>query len=260
MIAKLSKNVHGLFVIIIGSVVLFLLYKMEIRIQRETAAFRTDLNLLENNGGILVDSIGDLRSLVDLKSKDLQNLRKGFSEIAKSKKSLYEAGLSLQEERRLLEKQFEMMTTYLKIDEQTRKISLMHGEQALQDFEMLYPAVTGFGGETHAVSSLIQIVSKERFAHPERGSLEESSGTIKWNPPQVGNSVRSNALGEYVMFTSSPLILHGPPKKKTEHESFPHLCLGLSLKTAQKLYANSFIGTKIVCKTVPSPVQDKKAK
>jgi hypothetical protein len=62
----------------------------------------------------------------------------------------------------------------------------------------------------------------------------------------VGTSVRSNALGEYVLFTNSKLVLHGPPRNAADHEAFPHLCLGLSLDAARNLYRHSFIGTKIL--------------
>ena len=125
---------------------------------------------------------------------------------------------------------------------------------------MSYPAVTAFGGEKGHMPSPARIVSKERFAHPERAKLEESGGSLEWSPPQVGTSVRANALGEHVMFTSGPLILHGPPRKKAEHDSFPHLCLGLSARAAQKLYAQSFIGTKIAYKAVSAPAQKAKKK
>ncbi len=89
------------------------------------------------------------------------------------------------------------------------------------------------------------IMSKERFAHPERPRSEQVGGQLQWEPPQVGTSVRANALGEYVMFTREGLVLHGPPLRAAEHEAYPHLCLSLPAATAARLYAKSFVGTKI---------------
>ena len=53
-----------------------------------------------------------ISSLQTLKTMDLQQLKTGIeSGHAQSEKSLFESGLSLQEERRLLEKQLEIMTS-----------------------------------------------------------------------------------------------------------------------------------------------------
>ena len=98
--------------------------------------------------------------------------------------------------------------------------------------------------------STVRIVSKERFAHPERAKSEMVNGQLQYTPPQVDTSVRSNALGEYVMFTNSRLILHGPPLNSDDHEKFSHICLGLDLDAARKLYNSSFIGTKIILTNV----------
>ena len=68
---------------------------------------------------------------------------------------------------------------------------------------------------------------------------------LTWNPPQVGQSVRSNALGEFVIFTNSNLIIHGPFKKAEEHDAYPHACVGLSLRDARRLYRGSFIGNRV---------------
>ena len=241
----MSSKVHGGVVFIFGPAILLLNFLTGIWIKNQTLALKVDLDRLKSAHELAADTVAELHSLDSLKWQDLKMLRNGLSALAKSSKSLYEAGLSLQEEKRVLEKQYKIMTTYLEINEQARKISMKSGEQALEDFPMLYPALTALGAENRPMPSLTQIVSKERFANPERGKSEESNGSLRWNPPQVGTSARSNALGEYVMFTSSALILHGPPRKKAEHDSFPHLCLGLSLRAAQKLYYSSFIGTKI---------------
>jgi hypothetical protein len=151
----------------------------------------------------------------------------------------------LQEERRLLEKQLEIITTTLLINPALQRIFLLRADQPLQSYLLSYIPLRAFGGAPESLPSTVRIISKERFAHPERGKSEEINGTLQWTPPQVGTSVRSNALGEFVMFTNSPLIIHGPPLNEEDHEKFPHICLGLDREAARKLYRASFIGTHI---------------
>jgi len=123
----------------------------------------------------------------------------------------------------------------------------MRGEEAVEGYPLYFgiPQIFG-GGDVKRLPNVVKITSKERFAHPERGKVDKENGALVWTPPQVGTSIRSNALGEYVMFTDSGLVLHGPPLKKEEHEKFPHVCLGLPLSTAKALYRKSYIGTKIL--------------
>jgi hypothetical protein len=198
-------------------------------------------------------------SLEMLKTADLERLKAGLSGSAQSQKSLFESGLSLQEERRLLEKQLEIMTTTLLINPALQRVFLMRAEQPLQSYLISYIPLRSFGGAPAVLPSTVRIVSKERFAHPERGKSEEVNGTLQWTPPQVGTSVRSNALGEFVIFTNSALILHGPPVNAEDHERFPHICLGLDQEAARKLYRGSYIGTRInlshvsIEKTTPLP-------
>jgi hypothetical protein len=198
-------------------------------------------------------------SLEMLKTADLERLKAGLSGSAQSQKSLFESGLSLQEERRLLEKQLEIMTTTLLINPALQRVFLMRAEQPLQSYLISYLPLRSFGGAPAVLPSTVRIVSKERFAHPERGKSEEVNGTLQWTPPQVGTSVRSNALGEFVIFTNSALILHGPPVNAEDHERFPHICLGLDQEAARKLYRGSYIGTRInlshvsIEKTTPLP-------
>ena len=199
-------------------------------------------------------------SLETLKAADLEQLKAGLSGHALSEKSLFESGLSLQEERRLLEKQLEIMTTTLLVNPPLQRVFLMRAEQPMQSYLISYiplrsfPATTALAGPPGSsgggnlpitLPPTVRIVSKERFAHPERGRSEEVNGTLHWVPPQVGSSVRANALGEFVMFTNSALILHGPPINAEDHERFPHVCLGLDQEAARKLYRGSFIGTRI---------------
>src|SRR6185437_13938280 len=188
--------------------------------------------------------------LRDLKKTDVESFKAGFSGRALSNQTLYESGLSLQEERRLLDKQLEIMTTYLIVNPALQRVFIMRGDQPLQSFLISYIPLKIFGAETAVLPRVVRITSKERFAHPERGRSEMVNGKLQWTPPQVGTSVRSNALGEFVIFTNSRLILHGPPLNPADHEKFPHICLGLDRAAAQKLYRSSFIGTKIILSSV----------
>jgi hypothetical protein len=198
---------------------------------------------------------GEFVSLRNLKAKDVENLKAGLASSAQSKRVFFEAGLALQEEKRLLEKQQEIMITWVRVDPQERKIVILRGELPIQQFDLGYSSPAALGGEKRALPASCQIVSKERFAHPERGKLEEKDGVLQWIPPQVGTSVRSNALGEFVVFTNGPLILHGPPKKQAEHDSFPHVCLGLTLRGAKQLYQDTFIGTRVTLKKNETPAR-----
>jgi hypothetical protein len=185
-------------------------------------------------------------SLETLKAMDLEQLKVGINGSAQSQKSIFESGISLQEERRLLEKQLEIMTTYLLINPALQRVFLMRADQPLQSFLISYIPLHAYAGASALLPSSVRIISKERFAHPERGKSEEVNGSLQWIPPQVGTSVRSNALGEFVMFTNSGLILHGPPLNADDHERFPHVCLGLDQDAARALYRASFIGTRVV--------------
>jgi hypothetical protein len=220
---------------------------------------------LGRTGESLTQVLDHMQAMRDLKSRDVARFKNGFSDLARSRKTLFEAGLSLQEERRLLEKQLEIMTTYLTMEPALGRIFLMRGEQPLESYLINYlpprtfpdpmALVTSATGQLISVPTappplpaVVRIVSKERYAHPERGQSEQINGALQYNPPQVGTSVRSNALGQYVMFTNSKVVLHGPPLNEEDHQKFPHVCLGLDLEAARKLYRGSYIGTKILLK------------
>ena len=188
------------------------------------------------------------KALRDLKRKDLEGFKAGLPGAAQSRRAVYEAGLSLQEEKRLLEKQWEILSTYVLIDGADRKIHLMRGDQSLESFPLLYDGPTMLGQESRVVPGVTEIVSKERFAHPERGKSETINGKLEWTPPQIGSSVRANALGEYVIFTRGPLILHGPSTNEEDHRKFAHVCLGLSLRAARALFKDTYIGTRVFVK------------
>ncbi len=189
-------------------------------------------------------------SIDTLKTLDLEQMKAGLSGNAQSQKALFESGLSLQEERRLLDKQLEIMTTTLFVNPALQRIFLLRADQPLQSYLLSYIPLKSFSGSAATLPGSVKIISKERFAHPERGKSEQVNGTLQWIPPQVGNSVRSKALGEFVMFTNSALILHGPSVNDEAHEKYPHVCLGLDLESARRLYRASFIGTRITLSQV----------
>ena len=179
--------------------------------------------------------------------RQLEGFKAGLPKLAESRRQIYEGGLQLQEEKRLLEKQLEIMTTYLLIDQGAHQVRLMRGEQALETYAIGEDAPRAFGGSKPA-TSLSVVVSKERFAHPERPKVEQVDAQLQWEPAQVGESARANALGEYVVFGRGSLILHGPPRKLEEHAAYPHVCLELALPVARRLYTGTYMGTKIVIK------------
>jgi hypothetical protein len=242
---RLYRPVHPVWVAAAGAGILIGLFTFSHLIGRATEGERIFQNRLSVSLEQSVAARDRMSSLEGLKRRDLDQLKAGISGHAQSEKSLFESGLSLQEERRLLDKQLEIMTTYLLVDPDARRIYLMRSEQPLQSYRISYVPVRALGGASAALPAVVRIVSKERFANPERGRSEEVNGRLQWVPPQVGTSIRSKALGEFVMFTNSALILHGPPLDIEDHEHFPHVCLGLDREAARKLYRSSFIGTKI---------------
>jgi hypothetical protein len=242
---KFFNSVHGLAVLLTGAAILGGLYGATRWLDRKTANERSFQMSLVHMLDQASASHEHVASLETLKTMDLEQLKAGISGHAQSEKSLFESGLSLQEERRLLEKQLEIMTTTLLINPALQRVFLMRAEQVLQSYLISYIPLRAFGSASVTLPSTVRIVSKERFAHPERGKSEEVNGTLQWVPPQVGSSVRSNALGEFVIFTNSGLILHGPPLNEEDHERFPHICLGLDREAARKLYRATYIGTRI---------------
>lgn len=207
---------------------------------------RADVRRLEEGVAASGAALEELRALRELKFKDVSDYKKALRNRALSKKSVYEASAALQEEKRLLEKQLEIITTYLEIKEETGKICLMRGDHVIKDYPFSYSPLKIFGPAAQNMPSGARIVSKERFAHPERGKVQEVDGKIVWEPPQAGKDARSGGLGEYVIFTDSPLVIHGPPPNKELHDAFPHICAGVTAYSAKRLFENTYIGTKIL--------------
>src|SRR5262249_9089163 len=87
-----------------------------------------------------------MASLETLKTNDLEQFKAGISGNAQTQKTLFESGLSLQEERRLLEKQLEIMNTSLLINPSLQRIFLMRADQPLQSYLISYIPLRSFGG------------------------------------------------------------------------------------------------------------------
>ncbi|OGS12073.1 MAG: hypothetical protein A2234_07195 [Elusimicrobia bacterium RIFOXYA2_FULL_58_8] len=246
VIEALKKEIPPALLAPFGAVLLALLWLAGSVMAGKFKSVNADAARLEAGVGASALSLEELRVLRELKQNDAGSYKKALRDRARFKKTVYEAGAALQEEKRLLEKQLEIITAYVEIKEEAGKISLMRGDHSLKDYTFQYSPLRVFGIGKQAMPASARIISKERFAHPQRGSVEEVNGKIYWEPPQAGKDPRSGGLGEFVIFTDSPLVFHGPPPKKELHEAFPHVCAGLTAYTARRLYENTFIGAKIL--------------
>jgi len=255
-IETLSARASNPALFLAAAVILSASHLLESRLRARAASLGPVLRTVAESREGLREMEEEYRPLTELRVHDVNQLKGGILKLTQSRKQVFEAGLSLEEEKRVLEKQWEIMSTYLQLDEDARKIHLMRGDQSLESYSVSVSTPRAFGGVAEPIPNIVQITSKERFAYPERGSYQEAGGQLVWTPPQVGTSVRANALGEFVTFTNGPLILHGPPRKPEEHAAFPHYCLELSLATARKLFLNTFIGTRVVLKPQKPARQD----
>lgn len=196
--------------------------------------------------------LGERQALHDLITRDFERAKQSAASLTRSRKALFEGGLALSEEKRLLEKQYEIMSLWLRLDPEADKIHLVRGDQIAESLPLAGARPRAVDGETRALPRSATILTRERFASPERPKSEQVGGQLQWEPPQVGSSVRANALGEYVLFTREGLVIHGPPLKQAEHEAYPHLCLSLPLSVARRLYTQSFVGTRLLLES-PKP-------
>ncbi|MBI2387931.1 MAG: hypothetical protein HYV14_18240 [Elusimicrobia bacterium] len=190
--------------------------------------------------------LAERRALSALASRDFARAKASAATLSRSRKALFEGGLALSEEKRLLEKQLEIMSLWVRVEDGADRIHLMLGDQIAESLPLAGARPRAVGGETRPPPRSAAIVSKERFASTERPKSDQVGGQLQWEPPQVGTSLRASALGEFVLFTKEGLVLHGPPLKEAEHEAFPHLCLSLPRAVAARLYSRSFVGTKIL--------------
>jgi hypothetical protein len=237
----LEKQITKWLMLPIAGVVLVGMDQARLRLEHAASEAESRYAWLEQTTADDAYAIDQIRALRDDRGKDLAAVKEGLAKLTQSRQSKLETGIRLQEEKRLLEKQIEILTTYLLIDVDAEKVNVMNGGQALVSYPMR-------ADPDDELPHVMRIISKERYAHPEPGKYEEVDGKVHWEPPQAGTSVRANALGQYVLFTDGPLIIHGPPKKPEEHDKYEHACLHLDLAVAKRLYEKTFIGSKILVK------------
>ena len=242
----LDRRVGALGLAVAGGAVLASLWLMGRWVSAHAAIAADERMALSVAREDLELDLAERQALSDLVSRDFARAKISAATLSRSRKALFEGGLALSEEKRLLEKQLEIMSLWIRLDEEADKIHLMRGDQIAQSLLLDGARPRAVGGETRPLPKSATILTKERFASTERPKSEQVGGQLQWEPPQVGTSVRASALGEFVLFTREGLVLHGPPLKSAEHEAFPHLCLSLPRAVAARLYTQSFVGTKIL--------------
>lgn len=227
-----------------GAVLLLLLLTANVLLLRQLSIIKANHKLMAGELAAQTARFTELSELKEEQDKKAEEIKQALTNRVSAKKIIYDSGVSLQEEKRLLEKQLEILETWLSVDEATGKIYLMRGEQSSKSYPFIAPLKL-FANTSPVKLAPYRVISKERYAHPERKAVEKESGLAKWEPPQTGTSLRDSALGEYVVFTSGSLIFHAPVSKKAAHDTYPHICAGISRETAKKIYESVFIGTKI---------------
>jgi hypothetical protein len=191
-------------------------------------------------------------SLYTLRARDVRSTKKAMTGLARKQKTYYEERLALAEERRLLEKQLELLETrFVAAD---GKLKAVRAERVSQEFGLAGQATCWAeeGAPSVVVPASAQVTAKEFYAHPERGKVEMKDGTLIWTPPQVGTVSRQEGLGQYVLFTNTSLVVHLPPRDKVAHESYAHCCLPLDKKTAKSAYDAVFIGARLALQAEPA--------
>jgi len=246
---RLDRRVSWPALLAVGGVLLFLPWELESWLRARTRLLTTDVETATAAREDLDVELAERRTLRDLVAADLARAKQNAASLSRSRRVIIEGSLALAAERRLLEKQWEIMTTYLLFDWEADRVSVMRGDQIDRSLSLHGARPRVMGEEPRPIPRLATIVSKERYAHPERGKSETVDGRLDWEPPQVGTSMRARAFGQDVLFTREGLVIHGPPLDQAEHETYPHLCLTLSSATARVVYARSFIGTRVLLKT-----------
>ncbi len=249
----LDRRVGALGLLAAGGAVLACLWLMGrwVSAHAEIAAGeRTALSVAREDLSL---DLAERQALSELVSRDFARAKVSAATLTRSRKALFEGGLALSEEKRLLEKQLEIMSFWIRLDAEADKIHLMRGDQIAESLLLAGARPRVVGAETRLLPRSATILTKERFASTERPKSDQVGGLLQWEPPQVGTSVRASALGEFVLFTKEGLVIHGPPLKEAEHEGFAHLCLALPRAAAARLYSQSFVGTKLLLATDIKP-------
>lgn len=242
----LDRRVGALGLAVAGGAVLASLWLMGRWVSARAAIAADERTAISVAREDLDLDLSERQALSDLVARDFARAKASAATLSRSRKALFEGGLALSEEKRLLEKQLEIMSLWIKVEEEADKIHLARGDQTAESLNLGGARPRVVGAESRPLPRSATILTKERFASTERPKSDQVGGQLQWEPPQVGTSVRASALGEFVLFTKEGLVLHGPPLKAAEHEAFPHLCLSLPLATARRLYTQSFVGTKLL--------------
>jgi hypothetical protein len=181
-------------------------------------------------------------------------MKSAMTDLARAKKAYYEAGLALNEEKRQLEKQAELLSMHFKTDP-AGGFRVMKGDQAIKDYKT--KELSCWQGESAEVALKVPktalVTAKEFHAHPQRGKVDLQNGRLLWTPPQTGLVERTAALGKYVIFTNTPLIIHLPSADRRSHEAYRHCCLPLEPAGAKKVYDSVFVGARIAVEPSQKP-------
>ncbi|MFA6003019.1 MAG: L,D-transpeptidase [Elusimicrobiota bacterium] len=227
-----------------GLALLALLTLAHIRMSHRLQAAQADsyrLNLPIEAADTALETIDNLNTL---KAEDIEQMKSAMVGLAKKQKKYYEDRLALSEERRQLEKQLDLIETHLLVDPALGRLKIMRADQAVKEYPFSGMVYLGGPSPSKPLRTAF-ITAKEYFAHPQRGDVKIQDGKIVWTPPQIGNVSRSDALGQYVVFTSTSLILHAPSTAQAAHAAYPHWCLPMTVATAKKIYDAVYIGTRI---------------
>ena len=76
--------------------------------------------------------LAERQALSDLVSRDFARAKASAATLSRSRKALFEGGLALSEEKRLLEKQLEIMSLWVRLDEEADKLHLVRGDQVAE--------------------------------------------------------------------------------------------------------------------------------
>lgn len=248
------RRVSGLEALGAGLGMLALLTLVQLGLAREVRRLNDELAALRPAEDGLNAALEMREQLNALKRRDVDNVKAAMIGLARRQKLYYEGSLALSEERRQLEKQAELLATHLAIDPAGR-IRVMKGEQTAKEYAVeglsCWEGVSG-GGALKAPKAAV-VTSKEFHAHPERGKVDLQDGRLLWTPPQTGSVERTAALGQYVIFTNTPLIIHLPSKDRKSHEAYRHCCLPLAASSAKKVYGSVFIGARLSIEAPKKP-------
>ena len=119
----LQKKIPRVYVLALGAGIAALLWFSDSKIAARLQIIQSDVKRMEDAMKASGAALEELRALKELKLEDAARYRKELKGLAKSSKAVYDTGVSLQEEKRLLEKQLEIMTTYLEINEGTVSVN-----------------------------------------------------------------------------------------------------------------------------------------